>query len=182
MYKLFTGHTVLLIAHRLSTVEKANRIIVIDGGRVVQEGTHKELLNQDGLYKSLVQRQLLGRQTVKIFELALCFLWKYFQVKTIEAQPHLLLNQLRKEYLNFIAFNADMFSYFVLKIIYRTNCTSTLFQLSLIKIPFDQLHTTKLDLTTVKRRSIEGYAGRKCHCLSTAVNSIKLSFFFFVYY
>lgn len=60
LYRNFAGHTVLLIAHRLSTVEKADRIIVIDDGRVVQEGSHKKLIDEDGLYKNLVQRQLLG--------------------------------------------------------------------------------------------------------------------------
>jgi ATP-binding cassette subfamily B (MDR/TAP) protein 9 len=55
------GRTVLLIAHRLSTVENADKIIVVAGGRVVQEGVHRELINQDGLYKQLVQRQMLSK-------------------------------------------------------------------------------------------------------------------------
>ncbi|XP_019617921.1 PREDICTED: ATP-binding cassette sub-family B member 9-like [Branchiostoma belcheri] len=54
------GHTVILIAHRLSTVERADRIIVIDRGSVVEQGRHRELMQQDGLYAKLVQRQLLG--------------------------------------------------------------------------------------------------------------------------
>jgi len=58
--KNLKGRTVLLIAHRLSTVENADKIVVISGGRVVQIGVHKELINQEGLYKQLVQRQMLG--------------------------------------------------------------------------------------------------------------------------
>ncbi len=54
------GRTVLLIAHRLSTVENADKIVVISGGRVAQIGKHRELIQQDGIYKQLVQRQMLA--------------------------------------------------------------------------------------------------------------------------
>ena len=52
--------SVLIIAHRLSTVENADRIIVIDEGRVVEEGSHSELMAQAGLYSKLVYKQLLS--------------------------------------------------------------------------------------------------------------------------
>lgn len=52
--------TVIIIAHRLSTVRNADRILVIDGGRLVQEGNHKSLLAQEGLYRSLYESQFSG--------------------------------------------------------------------------------------------------------------------------
>ncbi|KAM4577490.1 ABC-type oligopeptide transporter ABCB9 [Odontesthes bonariensis] len=56
-------HTVLVIAHRLSTVEKADNIIVIDRGRVAEHGSHSQLMASGGLYCKLVQRQVLGIET-----------------------------------------------------------------------------------------------------------------------
>lgn len=52
--ELGRGRTLLAVAHRLSTVREASRILVLDHGRVVQEGTHAELLGVDGLYRRLV--------------------------------------------------------------------------------------------------------------------------------
>lgn len=59
IYKNLQGKSVLLVAHRLTTVEKADKIVVINKGRVEQQGTHAELLSQSGLYATLVKRQLL---------------------------------------------------------------------------------------------------------------------------
>ena len=55
--KLLVGRTTLIIAHRLSTVRRADRLIVIDHGRIVEEGTHGDLLGLGGLYARLYQRQ-----------------------------------------------------------------------------------------------------------------------------
>jgi ATP-binding cassette subfamily B protein len=51
--KLSHGKTTLMIAHRLTSVQNVDRILVIEGGKIVQEGTHKELLNKGGTYKAL---------------------------------------------------------------------------------------------------------------------------------
>lgn len=55
-------HTVLVIAHRLSTVERADNILVIDKGSVVEQGNHAELMARGGLYCKLVQRQIQGTE------------------------------------------------------------------------------------------------------------------------
>jgi len=54
---LMAGKTTLVIAHRLSTVRRADRIVVLEGGRVVDEGTHAELLERGGLYRRLYEMQ-----------------------------------------------------------------------------------------------------------------------------
>ncbi len=51
------GRTTLVIAHRLSTVQKADRIVVLDGGRIVEQGTHRELLTKAGIYERLYRLQ-----------------------------------------------------------------------------------------------------------------------------
>ena len=46
--------TIIMIAHRLKTVEHADQIVVIDGGKIVQQGKHNELMKQDGIYRTFV--------------------------------------------------------------------------------------------------------------------------------
>ena len=55
--RLLTGRTVFVIAHRLSTVRGADRILVLENGRVVGSGTHAELLDDGGIYRRLYELQ-----------------------------------------------------------------------------------------------------------------------------
>jgi len=57
LYKLMENRTTVVIAHRLSTVQNADKIVVIDAGCIVEQGTHQELLAANGLYKRLIDMQ-----------------------------------------------------------------------------------------------------------------------------
>ena len=62
---LMAGRTTLVIAHRLSTVRRADRIVVLDGGRIVETGTHAELLTHNGLYRRLHDMQFFSEGDVQ---------------------------------------------------------------------------------------------------------------------
>ena len=59
--KLMEGRTVFVIAHRLSTIRHADVIVVLSGGMIVEQGTHDQLISQDGLYRKLYQMQEIQR-------------------------------------------------------------------------------------------------------------------------
>ncbi len=58
--RLMKGRTTIVVAHRLSTVRDANRILVVDGAGIAEEGTHEALMARDGVYRRLVEHQLIG--------------------------------------------------------------------------------------------------------------------------
>jgi ATP-binding cassette subfamily B protein len=64
LQKLLENRTAIVIAHRLSTVRSSDRIIVLSNGEVVEEGTHRQLLDEAGLYSLLYRSQL--RDDIKI--------------------------------------------------------------------------------------------------------------------
>ena len=55
--KMMANRTSLIIAHRLSTIQKADMIVVMEKGQIVEQGTHQELMNLNGVYKKLVELQ-----------------------------------------------------------------------------------------------------------------------------
>src|SRR5437764_9864019 len=56
------GRTSFVVAHRLSTIVNADQIVVLDRGRIVEQGTHEELLRRNGLYAELCAKQFIGQE------------------------------------------------------------------------------------------------------------------------
>jgi len=56
--EFFEGKTVIVVAHRLSTVRGADKIVVLDSGRIIETGTHDALISKKGAYYNLVKNQL----------------------------------------------------------------------------------------------------------------------------
>ena len=66
--KLIEGKTTLMIAHRLSTLKRANRIIVVDDGKIIENGTPEELMEKKGKYYKLVMIQSMAAESEKMRE------------------------------------------------------------------------------------------------------------------
>ncbi len=60
LWKLMEGRTAIVIAHRLSTIQKMDRILVLENGKIIEQGTHKELIHNNGTYADLWNRQSGG--------------------------------------------------------------------------------------------------------------------------
>ncbi len=66
--RLLEGRTSFLIAHRLSTIRQADVILVVKDGRIIEQGTHKELLSQKGYYHDLYSKQFMEESANKILK------------------------------------------------------------------------------------------------------------------
>lgn len=64
--RLMNGRTSILIAHRISTIKNADKILVLDEGRIIEQGTHSELLNLSGAYAEMYQNQLLEEESQSV--------------------------------------------------------------------------------------------------------------------
>jgi ABC-type multidrug transport system fused ATPase/permease subunit len=67
--KAVVGRTVVIVAHRLSTIKQASQIVVLDGQQIVDVGTHDTLLGRCGKYQELIKRQSVVRVNVKTLNL-----------------------------------------------------------------------------------------------------------------
>ena len=65
--KLLKGHTSFVIAHRLSTIRKADLILVVKDGKIIEQGTHAELLGDKGYYHDLYYKQFEEESARKVF-------------------------------------------------------------------------------------------------------------------
>jgi subfamily B ATP-binding cassette protein MsbA len=66
LQNLIAGRTVIVIAHRLSTVRRADRIVVLEGGSIADSGTHEDLMNRLGTYRRLYELQFADFESPKV--------------------------------------------------------------------------------------------------------------------
>ena len=59
---LSKNKTTFIISHRVSSAKNADKIIILDGGEIIQQGSHNQLINQKGYYKELYEQQLLEKE------------------------------------------------------------------------------------------------------------------------
>ena len=62
LYTISKNKTTIIVSHRISSIKNADKIIVLDNGKIIQQGTHNELVNIDGYYKELFEQQLLEKE------------------------------------------------------------------------------------------------------------------------
>jgi len=65
LHNLMAGRTVLVIAHRLSTVRRADRIVVLEGGTIIDIGTHEQLISRAGTYRRLYELQFAEAEPLR---------------------------------------------------------------------------------------------------------------------
>ena len=68
MDNAMASRTTFVVAHRMSTLRRADKVIVLDKGRVVQMGTHEQLMSADGHYRSAAEIQMADDRTTQILE------------------------------------------------------------------------------------------------------------------
>ena len=66
MKKIMVGRTTVIISHRVSSAKLADKIIVLDGGRIIEKGSHEELITKNGSYKELYDKQLQNEDTIEV--------------------------------------------------------------------------------------------------------------------